>query len=320
MSPADLPDTGDDIDLTLRHVSRQFPEDFARAILPSGMAVTSATWLDTQATARQRRLDRVLDVVADGKRRLEHTEWQLEWQGDLPLRLFEYHVLLALAVASETKAETPPPPIRSTLVLLSGREKPWPAKGEYRTSPARSPFTGVVFRIDAVYQRTVAELEARKSPLWLMFAPLAVDADARAMRRIVATLRKNRTPREFEELAVALTVMADADRRRRGLRTAILPLLKEELVMASWVYEQGMAAGEAKGKARGEALGKALGEALGKANGKADSLLRVLDARGLSVPDEVRARILACSDTDQLDAWLGRALVAARVEEILNGH
>jgi hypothetical protein len=312
LSSADLPDSGEDIDLTLRHVSRQFPEDFARAILPSGMKVSSAAWLDTQATSRQRRLDRVLEVVANGKRRLEHTEWQLEWQGNVPLRLFEYHVLLALAAASESTDGKRPPPIRSTLVLLSGREKPWPAQGEYRTSPPGEPFTGVAFRIDAVYQRTVAELEARKSPLWLMFAPLAVDADAAAMRRVVATLRKGRKARAFEELAVALTVMADADKRRRGLRNAILPLLKEELVMASWVYEQG--------KAAGAALGEALGEARGKALGEANALLRVIEARGLSVPGEARARILSCTDTAQLDAWLDRALVAARVEEILDGH
>lgn len=38
---------------------------------------------------------------------------------------------------------------------------------------------------------------------------------------------------------MALTVMADVDRRKRGLRHAILPLLREEIIMESWVYAQG---------------------------------------------------------------------------------
>src|SRR5262249_8704273 len=108
----------------------------------------------------------------------------------------------------------------------------------------------------------------------------------------------------FEELAVALLVMADADKRQRGLRNAILPLLKKELIMASWVYEQGRAAGVAQGETRGEA----------------NAVLRVLVARGIVVSEEVRERILSCTDLAQLDAWLDRAVVATRAEELLNSH
>ncbi|MEZ4308383.1 MAG: hypothetical protein R3F14_10105, partial [Polyangiaceae bacterium] len=180
MSSADLPEAGESVDLILRHVTRRFPEDFAKALLPPGTQITSATWLDTQVTSRQRRLDRALEVVIDQLCRLEHTEWQLEWVNDLPLRIFEYHVMTALAVAHRPS----PPQIRSTVVLLSGREEPWPSQGVYRTSPPGEPFSGVSFAIDAVYQRTIAELSARGSPLWMMFAPLAVDADPRAMARV----------------------------------------------------------------------------------------------------------------------------------------
>ncbi len=133
MDPSDTPDFNEDIDLTLRHVSRQFPGGFARALLPPPMNITSATWFDTQVTARQRRIDRVLDVMADGRRRLEHVEWQLIWAADVPERMFEYHFLTALAGAAETPPDQPRPAVRSTVVLLSGREKPWPSHGEYRT-------------------------------------------------------------------------------------------------------------------------------------------------------------------------------------------
>ena len=280
MNPADLPVVGDDVDRTLRHISRQFPEDFARAILPPGTRVTSAAWLDTQVTARQRRLDRALEVVADDRRRLEHTEWQLRWEADVPFRMHEYHNLMVVALASELPVKEAPPhsdappaaedarteesaepathltamalsvPVRSTLVLLTGREKPWPEEGSYRTSPEGVSFSGVTFRIDAVYQRSVAELVARASPLWLIFAPLAVDADEEAMRRVVALMRERATERVFDELTVGLLVMADVDRRRRGLRSAILPLLDKEKVMESWLYKQGEQKGVERGAAR----------------------------------------------------------------------
>lgn len=90
------------------------------------------------------------------------------------------------------------------------------------------------FRIDAVYQRSVAELEARGSPLWMIFAPLAIDATPQHMERIVEALRKQSSPRAFDELAVALMVLSDADKRRRpGLRQAIVANLPKELVMHS---------------------------------------------------------------------------------------
>ncbi|AUX41815.1 uncharacterized protein SOCE26_032400 [Sorangium cellulosum] len=49
-------------------------------------------------------------------------------------------------------------PIESVVVVLSGREEPWPTHGSYRTSPPGEAFSGVHFRIEAVYQRTMAEL------------------------------------------------------------------------------------------------------------------------------------------------------------------
>jgi hypothetical protein len=241
----------EDVDLTLRHVSRQFPEQFARALLPGATTLSVAGWLDTQITARQRRLDRALDVEVDGQRRLLHGEWQLAMTADVPLRVFEYHVLFALALADGATSAEPAPPIESVVVLLSGREEPWPEHAEYRTSPLGSAFSGVSYRIDAVYQRTIAELSARESPLWLIFAPLAIDADADGMARMIELLRAKTPPRDFEELSVAMTVMADADKRKRGLRGILVSLLKEEIIMESWVYRQGMEKGVEQGVEKG---------------------------------------------------------------------
>ncbi len=70
--------------------------------------------------------------------------------------------------------------------------------------------------------------------------------------------------------------------------------------MQSWVYKQG--------------------KLEGKLETEANVVLRVLRARGFSVPDDVRERILACKDANQLETWLDRASVAGRVEDVLNGH
>ena len=56
----------------------------------------------------------------------------------------------------------------------------------------------------------------------------------------------------------------------------------------------------------------------GKAEGKAEDLLEILGARNIPVPDDARARIVACTDIDQLDAWIRRAAIAEKLDDVLN--
>ncbi len=74
------------------------------------------------------------------------------------------------------------------------------------------------------------------------------------------------------------------------------------------------------GKAKGEAEGKAKGKAEGEAKGTAKSVLRLLQVRGLTVSDEVRDRVTACTDIDRLDTWLDRAVTAERAEDLFDGE
>ncbi|MGH7438634.1 MAG: hypothetical protein ACRENE_23340 [Polyangiaceae bacterium] len=41
-----------------------------------------------------------------------------------------------------------------------------------------------------------------------------------------------------------------------------------------------------------------------------------LEARGLTVSDETRAGVLACTDTAQLDVWLRKSATATSVEQV----
>jgi len=65
-----------------------------------------------------------------------------------------------------------------------------------------------------------------------------------------------------------------------------------------------------------QAKGRAEGEAKGEAKGRAEALFAVLQARGFRVSDEVRARVLACIDVAQLDAWVRKAVTVNSADEL----
>jgi hypothetical protein len=58
------------------------------------------------------------------------------------------------------------------------------------------------------------------------------------------------------------------------------------------------------------------GRAEGRVEGEARAVLGVLEARGIPVSDEARERITACTDLDELDAWVRRAVTVTSVDEL----
>lgn len=56
--------------------------------------------------------------------------------------------------------------------------------------------------------------------------------------------------------------------------------------------------------------------AKGRVEGTANAVLLVLELRGLTVIDAERERITGCTDNDQLEKWLQRAVTAASVDEL----
>ena len=66
------------------------------------------------------------------------------------------------------------------------------------------------------------------------------------------------------------------------------------------------------------AQGRAEGRAEARAEEAARNLLTVLRARGISVPDGVRDRILAEQDPERLERWLEKAAVASSVAAVLD--
>ncbi|GLX01762.1 hypothetical protein [Microtetraspora sp. NBRC 16547] len=54
------------------------------------------------------------------------------------------------------------------------------------------------------------------------------------------------------------------------------------------------------------------------AEGMAESIFAVLSARGLDVPEDVRAEINACTDLAQLDAWIRAAVTVESARDLLD--
>lgn len=54
----------------------------------------------------------------------------------------------------------------------------------------------------------------------------------------------------------------------------------------------------------------------GRNEGRAEMILRILEWRGITVPDSVRNRVEACSDLDQIEVWAQRAVHATQAEDL----
>ncbi|MFJ4690993.1 hypothetical protein [Streptomyces sp. NPDC088766] len=54
----------------------------------------------------------------------------------------------------------------------------------------------------------------------------------------------------------------------------------------------------------------------GKAEDRASLVLRVLDKRGVDVPEGTRERITSCTDLDTLTLWFDRSLTATTAEDL----
>lgn len=70
-------------------------------------------------------------------------------------------------------------------------------------------------------------------------------------------------------------------------------------------------------KVREEGRDEGRGEGIGKE--RASMVLRILDWRGIAVPESVRGRVEACSDLGQLEIWAQRAVSATNAEDLFGG-
>jgi hypothetical protein len=303
-----------DADITLRHIVRRHPEALIQPLEVQGR-VEVVGWLDTQVTTLERRLDSAVGLRVEGELRALHVEFAYELTRNMGRRIYVYQALFNLGRASERPGEAVPP-IESLVVVLTGRKKPWPPDGKHRTGWPGRRWSGVRYRIDAVYQRTVEELRVRGSVLWLVFTPLARDATVGSVRRVVDELRERvQDAEELADLYTALLVMADVDPWGHTLREEIAAMLESEgrdLIEVSKTLRDAFEKGEKKGIERGIERGEKKGiekmlarlfvRRLGRALTEREQQALAARTRA-QAPEEVEDRALDL-EGEALAAWL----------------
>jgi hypothetical protein len=298
-----------DADITLRHLTRRHAAALARPYVPEGPMVVVG-WADSQLTAVERRLDKTLLLRLSRRLHALEIEFEYEYRADLPERVHEYQGLSRIAFRAE-RPRARPPRMETVVILLTGRREPWPERKVLRTSWRGQRFNGTHFRIDAVYQRTVAELDARGSPFWLAFTPLARDASVAIMRHVVSRIRAQvRDDDERWDLLAALLVMADIDPWGHTLRAEIEAMIYEEptdLIQVSKTlrdaYERGQREGLEEGIAKGvqQMLRRLFATRLRRSLTARER--RALATRAALAPDEAQDKGLTL-EGEALAAWL----------------
>lgn len=172
----------------------------------------------------------------------------------------------------------------------------------YPTTPDEKKFGGAWFYIDAVYQRTVAELVARGSPFWLAFVPLARDVDEEKLRRTVELLRNQVDREDFDELIAAMLSMAKLKKDSQRLMDVIRSASAKEEPMHPFVrdaLDQGMEKGLKKGLAPFvHVFERRLGRTMTEGERR-----RIAKRMGKDGPEQLGNVVIDMS-TEQLAAWL----------------
>jgi hypothetical protein len=236
----------------------------------------------------------------------------------------EYRADLALVLVDEDGAARLAIVLEPQLGIDARKRFTWPVYVTSLRARLGCPVLLLVVAVDAAVARFASEpidlgppgFTLRPTVLGPDAVPLVVDEEAARGApelAVLSALAHARSPRARDVARAALAAAACLDEERAGLyadlvfaslgdaaRAALEDLMlngKYEPLsdFAKHHYAQGLAAGEARG------------EALGEARGEARSILAFLEARGLCVTDDVRARILACDDLATLDAWVRRA-------------
>ncbi|MFI0451723.1 hypothetical protein [Actinomadura sp. 6N118] len=130
----------------------------------------------------------------------------------------------------------------------------------------------------------------------------------------LTTMSRHRDPASLEVVYVALGTLNNAGHKdANSYAEMVLGLLPKP---ERQKLETLLSRGTVEFKSDFAKHHQALGEAKGKAEGEAESILIVLEARKVSVSDEVRERVISCTDKGQLDVWLARAAIAERAEDL----
>jgi len=167
--------------------------------------------------------------------------------------------------------------------------------------------------------------QARAAPELALLSAIAHasrDRDAAHAKRVVKAVRSVEPALAMGYISAILDALPKA--ARRALEADVLRTQPHQLnPILRRVIDDARTEGRQEGEARGRQEGRQEGEARGRQAGWLEalgvqrrSLTAILDARGLAISAEQRARIDACEDAEVLACWIVQAAVAAHSDGV----
>lgn len=236
----------------------------------------------------------------------------VEYRADLVIDLTDGSGATVLAILVETQLDDDP---RKTFT--------WPVYVSVLRERKRCPVCLLVIAPDAAiarWSRKAIELGPGTgfvTPMVLGPENVPVVVDRAAARQdpelaVLSALAHGNDPSGPRVLMAMLGALGAIDEEQRRF---YINLVASRLTVATRAtLEAMMMTGQANGELI-DFMGQI--EAKLEARGEARALLTLLAARGLSVNDAVRTKILACMDLPTLDRWISLAATAPTVEAVL---
>lgn len=147
--------------------------------------------------------------------------------------------------------------------------------------------------------------EAVRDPELAVLSALAHHEDTRVLDAFERSLRSIEDDKLSFYTDFVIAALPDAARK----------YLEALMVAGTYEYQSDFVK---KFISQGRDEGVAQGKAEGKVEGKAQDILMVLSTRSIPVSEETRERVGACTDVDQLDVWLRRAVTAESADDLFD--
>lgn len=202
----------------------------------------------------------------------------------------------------------------------------WPLYAAALHARLRCATALVVIAPDDAVARWAAEPIATLQ-LGSAFAPIVIDraripvltSPAEAARApelaVLSALAHGREECGIDIARAALATAASLDDNQRTLYTDLVLYALSAAARGILELEMNLRDYEFKSDFFKEKVARS--EARAEAHGEARIVLAVLSARGITVPDAVRAAILAATDVDRLERWGRRAATVATAEDVV---
>jgi hypothetical protein len=143
----------------------------------------------------------------------------------------------------------------------------------------------------------------------------AAEAARQPELAVLSALAHGREPHALQIGRAALAAASRLDDERRTLYTDLVLYALAGEAREALEIEMNLSNYEFKSDFFKRKLAE--GEARAEARGEARAVLTLLAARGLTMTEDVRARILSCTDLATLDRWVARAAAAVTAEEVI---